>query len=134
MTFSIPKNAFIVIADGEGATYYRNIASSGVEIEETGKLPAGAHDGRGAAPVPIETSPHEFEDATFAKHIADDLYHKVHKGGIEAIILVADPQTLGQIRPSLHKEVLNLISGELDKDLTNSSIKDIENSLTKAVL
>ncbi len=134
MAFSIPRNAFIVIADGEGATYYCNIASLGVQIEKIGELAAGVHDGRGAAPVPIETSAHELNEATFAKHIADDFYHKVHKGGIEAIVLVADPQTLGQIRPSLHKEVLNLISGELDKDLTNSSITDIENSLTKAGL
>lgn len=134
MTFLVPKNAFIVIADGKGAIYYRNMTSCGVQIEKTGELNAGAHDGRGPAPVPIETSRHELKEANFAKHIADDLYDKVHKGGIDAIVLIADPQTLGQIRPSLHKEVLKLISGELSKDLTNSSVMDIEKSLTKAVL
>ncbi len=132
MTFSIPQNALIVIADGESATYYRNTATSGVKIEKTGDL-SSAHDrGQGAMPQPPESSPHESKEANFAKHIANDLYERVHKGGIDAIVLVADPQTLGQIRPGLHKEVVSRISGELHKTLTNSSLADIENTLTKA--
>jgi len=134
MNFSIPQNAFIVVADGNGATYYRNMNSSGIKIEKTGELNKGVNDGRGPAPVPIETSQNELKEANFAKHLADDLYARVHKGGIESIVLVADPQTLGQIRPSLHKEVLDIISGELDKTLTNSSILDIEKTLEKAAL
>ena len=113
MKFSVPKNAMIIIADGEHATFYRNTGVSGIKIEKTGELLPGAHDNRGAAPLPHETSPREKGEANFAKDIADNLYERVHKGGIEAVVLIADPQTLGQIRPSLHKEVTQRITGEL---------------------
>lgn len=132
MKFSVPKNAMIIIADGEHAMFYRNIGVSGIKIEKTGELLPGAHDNRGAAPLPRETSPHEKGEANFAKDIANNLYERVHKGGIEALVLIADPQTLGQIRPSLHKEVTQRITGELHKTLTKSSISEIEHILTTA--
>ncbi len=133
MKFSVPKYAMIVIADGAHATFFRNIAASGIKIEKIGELLPGAHDGRGSAPVPHETSFHELGEANFAKDIANDLYKRVHKGGIDALVLIADPQTLGQIRPSLHKEVTQRITGEMHKTLTKSSVADIERILTTAV-
>lgn len=133
MTFSVPRNAMIVIADGAHATFYRNIAASGIKIEKVGELLPGKDDGRGAAPVPRETSPQELGEANFAKDIANDLYERVHKGGIDALVLVADPQTLGQIRPSLHKEVTERITGEMHKTLTKSSLSDIEQILAAGV-
>jgi len=132
MTFSVPQNALIVIADGQRATLYRNTAATGIKIEKTGEISAAGHDGKGAAPVPTDTTPNEFNEASFAKHIANDLYERVHKGGIDALVIVADPQTLGQMRPSLHKEVQTRITGELHKTLTNSSVSDIEGILTSA--
>lgn len=132
MKFSVPKNAMIVIADGAHATFYRNIAASGIKIEKVGELLPGAPDGRGSAPVPHETSPHEKSEANFAKDIANDLYKRVHKGGIDALVLIADPQTLGQIRPSLHKEVMERITGEMHKTLTKSTVAEIESILTTA--
>ncbi len=134
MNFSVPKNALIVIADGAHATFYRNTAASGIKIEKVGELLPGTPDGRGAAPVPHETSPHELGEANFAKHIANDLYERVHKGGIDALVLIADPQTLGQIRPSLHQEVTGIITGELHKTLTKSSVAEIERILTVAAV
>ncbi len=132
MKFSVPHNAVIIIADGAHATYYRNTATSGIKIERMDELVPGAHDGQGASPVPHETSPHELEEANFAKDIANDLYNRIHKGGIDALVVVADPQTLGQIRPSLHKEVTQRITGEMPKTLTKSSLSEIENILTAA--
>jgi protein required for attachment to host cells len=133
MKFSVPKFAMIVIADGAHAMFYKNIATSGIKIEKIGELSPGKHDGRGSAPTPHETSPHEKGEANFAKDIANDLYERIHKGGIDAVVLIADPQTLGQIRPSLHKEVTQRITGEMHKTLTKSSIAEIENILTVGV-
>jgi protein required for attachment to host cells len=45
------------------------------------------------------------------------------------LVLVADPQTLGQMRPQLHKETVARMHAELAKDLTNSPLADIERAL-----
>lgn len=134
MTFSIPKNALIVIADGEHAFFYFNTASSGIKLEKKDELSRGIGDGLDAAPLPHETLEHEFREETFAKHIANDLYRRVHEGGIDAVVLVADPQTLGQIRPILHKEVTERITGELAKTLIKSPLTDIERLLSEAAV
>ena len=132
MKFSCPQNALVVIADGGQATFYRNTGSSGIKLERTGSLDTNNDDGKGAVSLPTETSPKEKGEATVAKHLADELYKRVYNGGIDAVILIADPQTLGQIRPSLHKEVTQRITGELHKTLTNSSLADVEKILTNA--
>ena len=64
---------------------------------------------------------------------AGNLYKRLHDSKIEALILIADPQTLGQIRPHLHKEVTQRITGELHKTLTNAPIAEIEKILTAAL-
>ncbi|MFN0218246.1 MAG: host attachment protein [Hyphomicrobium sp.] len=40
-----------------------------------------------------------------------------------------DPQSLGQIRPSLHKGVQDRLVAELGKTLTKASIADIKTTL-----
>ena len=47
-----------------------------------------------------------------------------------ALVLIADPQTLGQIRRTLHKEVKDRLISEIGKTLTNASITDIQKALT----
>ena len=44
-------------------------------------------------------------------------------------MLVADPQTLGRMRPLLHKETSARLVRELPKTLTNSPLPDIERAL-----
>ena len=132
MTFSVPQNALIVIADGAHASFFRNVAKTGIKLEKA-DLSASEGEHQGARPLPTETSPREKGEATFANNLANDLYRHVHKGGIDAIIIVADPQTLGQIRPSLHPEVKSRIKGELHKTLTKSSVAEIQEILTNAL-
>ena len=45
-------------------------------------------------------------------------------------MLVADPDTLGEIRPILHQEVTQKITSEVAKTLINSPTDDIERSLS----
>jgi protein required for attachment to host cells len=136
MSITIPKNALIVIADAQHVAVYRNVSDSGVKIEHAGELmhhTATEHlENKGAAPTPSETSPHKQEKAGFAKRIADDLYARVHKDNVQALVLIASPQTLGQIRQSLRKEVTQHIVLELPKDLVKSSVAEIEKILVHA--
>jgi protein required for attachment to host cells len=81
---------------------------------------------------PPESSAQETDEATFAKQLAHHLYDKAHKGLFDHLVLVADPDTLGEIRPILHEEVKHKITMELNKTLVNSSATDIERSLSAA--
>ncbi len=123
---NITNNTLILVADGRQATMYRNTSATGVSIKNDGPLLQHDSHLKGAGGVPTETSPHEYEEAGFAKRIATDLYRRAHEGDYDKLVLIADPQTLGQIRPSLHAEVTNRIILEIPKTLTNSSIQDIE--------
>ncbi len=47
------------------------------------------------------------------------------------LILVADPGSLGEIRPLLHQEVTEKLVLEQAKTLINSPVEDIERSLRR---
>lgn len=74
---------------------------------------------------PPEASERDTDEATFAKQLAHWLYSKAHRGDFEKLVLIADPTTLGTLRPQLHSEVSNRIVLELDKTLINSPVDDI---------
>lgn len=129
---NFPKNTLILVADGRKATFYRNTAENGLEIHADDTMSQEFLYHKGAAPVPTEMKTGEIEEATFAKHLADNLYKQAHAGGYDNLVLIADPDTLGEMRPSLHKEVQQRMLCELPKTLTNSTIEDIEKTLRAA--
>ena len=131
MSDTIPMNALIVVADGAGGTTYRNRAGDGsVKLEHTSDLgPKDLEDDGPAGSRPKDSSPRETDEATFAKQLAEWLYREAQRGTYDHLVLAADPQTLGQIRPSLHQEVTKRMVKEVGKTLTNSPIPDIERSI-----
>ena len=78
---------------------------------------------------PAESTQREIDEATFAKQLARELYRRAHHGDYEALVLIADRQTLGQIRPILHKEVKDRLVSEIGKVLVRATIKDIQKVL-----
>ena len=128
----VPHNALIVVADGTGARFFRNSGqenkislSADGEFKPTDLLSSGP-----AGKRPRESSGQETDEATFAKQLADELYRRAHSGAFAALVLIADPQTLGQIRPSLHKEVQERLVSEIGKTLTKASLTDIQKALS----
>ena len=131
MAEKIPHNALVVVADGTGARFFRN-AGHGDSVAlaaEAEVTPANLRDDGPAGKRPTESSPQETDEATFAKQLAHELYRRAHNGDFTALVLIADPQTLGQIRPTLHKEVQDRLVAEVGKTFTNASVKDIQNAL-----
>lgn len=127
----IPHGAFIVVADGTRAHFYRNTGNeSHIALTSDGDLkPAHLDDDGPAGKSPPERSKQETDEATFAKQLANELYRRAQRGDFAALVLIADPQTLGQIRPSLHKEVRSRLVIEIAKTLTKASIADIQDAL-----
>jgi protein required for attachment to host cells len=128
----IPADAMVVVADGESARVFRNVGTDGALSLQQQELLTSKQlgDDSPSGVAPTEQSPHEADEATFAKQLAHRLNHGALTNAYAHLVLVADPQTLGQMRPQLHKETLQRMHGELAKTLTNSSVHDIERSLS----
>ena len=127
----IPAKALIVVADGQKAIFLRNTAHSGpVSLHEEERLTPKNLAGEGpSGSRPNEQTPHQTDEATFAKQLAHRLFTLKEAGGFDALVLAADPQTLGQMRPALHKTVERALVRTLNKDLTNHSTAEIEAAL-----
>ena len=131
MSKTYPDNTLVVVADGNQAMLFSNHSGDGsLKLKKTADLsPKDLADDGPAGSRPKESSPQSTDEATFAKQLAEYLNRQAVQGKVPAIVLVADPQTLGQIRPSLHQKVVDKLVQEVDKTLTNSPVADIERSI-----
>ena len=131
MPIDIPHKALIVVADGVGARFLRNTgdASKMHLISEADLKPAHLTSDGPSGHRPKESSHQATDEATFTKQLAHELYRRAHADDFTALVLIADPHTLGQIRPLLHKEVQTRIVREVHKTLTKATIAEVERSL-----
>lgn len=124
------QDAFVVVATGAGARTFHVHDGALVEGAEwaTGDLADDGPSGKS----PPDMSPRELNEATFSKLMAEKLYKLAVTQTFDKLILIADPNTLGEMRPLLHLEVKNRLVLEQAKTLTNSSVADIEKSIAGA--
>lgn len=131
---SLPTDALVVIADGEGARLFRNRGERGaVSLHQVDLLELmNTNDDGPAGSMPGESSSRQIDEATFAKQLAKGLNDSALKQRYAHLVLVADPVTLGRVRPLLHKETTQRLLAEIGKDLTNSRLEAIEQVLVAA--
>ena len=120
-----------MVADATSAPFFRNAGHGDtVALAAEGEVtPANLRDDGPAGKRPTESSHQEIDEATFAKQLAHELNRRALSGDFAALVLIADPQTLGQIRPALHKEVQDRLVSEVGKTLTKASVTDIQEAL-----
>lgn len=70
---------------------------------------------RGAYSPPTEAK--EVEIINFAREIANDLNQRRHFNGFDRLILIAAPHMYGLINQHLDKQVISLMTNNLQKDL-----------------
>jgi len=128
---SLPTDALVVVADGEGARIFRNRGEQGaVSLHQYDLLELiNMNDDGPAGSMPGESSSRQIDEATFAKQLAKGLNEAALKRQYEHLVLVADPTTLGRVRPLLHKEAASRIVAEVGKDLTNVPLEAIERTI-----
>lgn len=128
---NVPAGTLVVVADGRKARLFRNVGDG----DELSLL---QHDVMNADDIPLQgpsgvtppqQSPQTNDERTFAKHVAQRLNDGALKQDYAQLVLVADPQTLGEIRQQLHKETQDRLIGEIAKTLSNSPIEDIQRAL-----
>jgi len=125
----IPANAHVAILDGERFLVMRNTGTAAEpaleltaepEIEETNK-DAGKRDHESAHRRGGE--PHD--RAAHAAGVADWLNRAVLAGQIEKLLIVADPDSLGELRKHMQVKTHAAVIGELDKQVTGMPGPDI---------
>lgn len=127
----MPEHTLVVIADGGGArTFLTKGDGQAVQLEQKEVLtPQNINDDGPSGKRPHDQTESQTDEATFAKQLANRLNNGALTNQYAHLVLVADPQTLGQMRPQLHKETLQRLLFELAKTLTNASVKDLEKAL-----
>jgi protein required for attachment to host cells len=131
MSHSVPQHALVVVADGGKAILLRNTGVNGeLALREERRLTLKdfANDGPSGAGLQ-EQSPHETGEATFAKQLAKTLDKMFDQNSFKSVVLIADAQTLGQLRDAVHKNVEKAVAFTLSKDYTNHSVKQITEAL-----
>jgi protein required for attachment to host cells len=142
---TVPNRALVVVGDGEKALFLRNKGDPQaikLEVEDIlGHDNPATHEqgtdkpGRAFASVGTarsameETDWHRLGEERFAAEIAATLYRLAHANKFEALVVVAPPKVLGNLRKAFHKEVVDRITGEVPKDLTSHPLPDIERLL-----
>lgn len=132
----LPQDTIVAVADGEKLSLFQNEGNAlnvklrampHDEIDST-KISSGArHLSSAANPDDSQQS----EDG-FSGGVADMLNKQVLDGRIKSLVIVAAPRTLGEMRKNYHKSLSDILIGELDKELTGHSLKDIEKALAAA--
>ena len=132
----IPKSAVIAVADGESLNLYRNdgeesapklraLPDAAISTENKGS--GGRHQSSSANP-----SDSQQDEDNFAAGTAAMLNKRVLEGKIDALIIVAAPRTLGELRKHYHKALSAVLVGEIAKDLTGHSPADVEKCIAAA--
>ena len=144
----LPNKTFVVVADGrkmlffrnEGDAAYPNLVVERVREQDNPPDRDQSTDAPGSASSSVgssrssyqETDFHQLEEDRFAAETADLLKKRALANDYEALVIVAPPKTLGELRKHYHKEVSNRLIGELDKDLTGHPVDEIESALKSA--
>jgi len=126
-------STLVVVADGTSALFYRNIGQEDISLnlEETITPQTFLNDGP-AGSTPVEQSPRDRDEATFSKQLVNKLNAMALSNHLpDAVVIVADPSSLGHMRPLYHSDLKRRIVRELPKTMVKSSAHDLAVALSK---
>jgi protein required for attachment to host cells len=143
---SIPHDAIIFVGDGRKALFLRNagdekfpnLKTEQVFAEENPPTREQGTDrpGRGAESSGThrrtsmdQTDWHHLEEHRFTERVAAALEDAVRRSRAPAVVIVAPPKTLADLRRAFHADVQKKIVAEIGKDLTKHPIGEIETHL-----
>jgi protein required for attachment to host cells len=141
----IPQDAFVFVGDGRKALFLRNAGDAKFPNLKTERVflddnPATHEQGTdrpgrsmssvgpGRSSVQ-QTDWHDLEEHRFTKHVAEAMEKLVRERNVKALVIVAPPRTLADLRRAFHADVKSRIIAEIDKDLTGHPVYDIEKHL-----
>lgn len=142
----IPNNALVFVGDGRKALFlrnhgnakFRNLRTEKVFEEENpstheqgsdrpGRLGEAALAGRRSAVEPTDW--HDIEEHRFARKVAAAMEQVVRATKAKALIVVAPPKALAELRNAFAPDVKACIIAEINKDLTKHPLDEIDKHL-----
>ena len=142
----IPHKALIFVGDGrkvmflrnEGDEKFPNLKAEHVFEDENpltheqgserpGRISKALDSGQRSAVEPVDW--HQIEEQHFVRKVAAAIEQMVRAGAVPALIIVAPPKTLAELRNDLHADAKNRVIAEINKDLTRHPIGEIEKHL-----
>jgi protein required for attachment to host cells len=145
----IPHNAFVFVGDGckalflrnEGDEKFPNLKTESVfeddnpltheqGSERPGRLSKALDSGQRSAVEAVDW--HHIEEHRFAKRVAAAMEQVVRARKVPALVVVAPPKTLADLRNAFHADVQARVIAEINKDLTNHPAGEIEKHLASA--
>jgi protein required for attachment to host cells len=145
---SLPHSAWVLVGDGRKALVLRNEGDATfpnlrtIDVFKDAANPATSHIGSdrpgrttdhltGRHSAVEQSDWHEIAEHRFAQHVATMLDARNSAGDISALVVVAPPRTLAELRQSFSRSLGDKIIGQVNKDLTKHPIHEIERLLTR---
>jgi protein required for attachment to host cells len=135
----VPHNAHVAVADGERFKLLRNtgpIFDPKLElvVEPSFRMPVPGAESRSDDRGTLTTagSQTDLAEVSHTASVVEWLNGKALKGEIDQLLIVADPRTLGEMRPHYHKVLQAKIVGEVAKELAWESPQAIAAALAAA--
>jgi protein required for attachment to host cells len=142
-----PHGAFVIVGDGRKAIFLRNEGDEkfpnlkAEQVFEDDNQPTheqgsdrpghfGKVLGSGRRSAVETTDWHDLGEHRFAKTVAAAIEQLVRSRKAPALVIVAPPRTLADIRGALHADVASRVMAEINKDLTRHPVGEIEKHLT----
>jgi protein required for attachment to host cells len=143
----IPHDSVVLVADGAKMLFFRNEGDDqflrlvvedaeqqrddydrDIKSDAAGRMPRTT----GGNAAVGEADFHRQAEDRFARAAAETLNRRALAGSFDALVVVAPPATLGELRKHYHKETAKRLTGELAKDLANQPVDRIEAALSGA--
>jgi protein required for attachment to host cells len=144
---NLPHDAFVFVGDGRKALFLRNegdekfpnlktervlVDQNPPTREQGSDQPGRAFASVGSRRSAVEDADwHVLEEQRFAHEVAAALQRIVRERKVKALVVIAPPKTLAELRKAFHSEVKNRIVAEIDKDLTKQPVYEIEKHLAE---
>jgi protein required for attachment to host cells len=143
----IPHGAFVFVGDGRKALFLRNagdekfpnLKTERVFVDDNPPTHEQGSDRPGRAFKRAgtnlrsgveDTDWHELEQHRFAQRVATAMEQLVRERKVKALVVVAPPRTLADLRSAFHSDIKSRIIAEIDRDLTKHPVHEIEKHLT----
>lgn len=144
----IPHDAFVFVGDGRKAIFLRNEGDEKFPNLKTEKVfedddnpptheqgtdkpgALGKTMGSGRRSTVEVADWHDLNEHRFAKTVAGAIEQVMRERKVPALVIVAPPRTLADLRNALHADVAARVIAEVNKDLTRHPVSEIEKHLT----